>query len=478
MMKRTHLALICSLLAFGALTSCTAIPLFEIDIIEIVDSPLGTFGGATVTLRATFDNADSYSWDFGDGAVGAGQVVVHTYSTEGTFKVRLEITTGSRTLVGTKDIVIRLGSAITTTFTGQIVEPILDALEFDPVFGIFPDIIEVGPGVYAIAYQGPSEFGIVSTVRINSNGEIGSSTLDSLVFDANAIEDSSIVKVGNGIYAIAYGRLGAGGFVTTISIDSSGNIAGSTLETLQFDSNRAEDITIFGVGTGVYAIVYEGPGLNGFVTTVSINGGGDIGAAPIETFGFAPSDGRSPSVIEVGSGIYAIAYIGPGTDGFLATLSIDSNGDIGGATIDSFEFDPVSTNYPSIIEVGSGIYAISYTRSPSVGTVLTVGIDSSGVIDTTIIDTLDFEPAGASDPSIIKIGGGVYAIAYGGFAFEGFLKTVSIGSTGIIGTVIDTFEFDPNRGTNPSFFRVADGIIGIAYSGPSVDGFVITIQIN
>jgi len=114
-----------ALIALSALllvTSCAIIPLFEIDIIEIVDSPLGTFGGATVTFSATFDNGDSYLWDFGDGSTGSGQVVVHTYSSEGTFTVRLEITTGSRTLVGTKEIVIRLGGAgAPTLLAGQLV---------------------------------------------------------------------------------------------------------------------------------------------------------------------------------------------------------------------------------------------------------------------------------------------------------------------------------------------------------------------
>jgi len=113
-----------ALIALSALllvTSCAVIPLFEIDIIEIVDSPLGTFGGATVTFRATLDNGDSYLWDFGDGSTGSGQLVLHTYSSEGTFTVRLDIATGARTLVGTKNIVIRLGGASGATALGQVV---------------------------------------------------------------------------------------------------------------------------------------------------------------------------------------------------------------------------------------------------------------------------------------------------------------------------------------------------------------------
>ena len=53
-----------------------------------------TSGMAPLTVKfdaSTSQNADSYSWDFGDGSTGTGQIVEHTFADAGEFKVNLTV---------------------------------------------------------------------------------------------------------------------------------------------------------------------------------------------------------------------------------------------------------------------------------------------------------------------------------------------------------------------------------------------------
>ena len=77
------------------------------------------------------------------------------------------------------------------------------------------------------------------------------------------------------------------------------------------------------MGGDVYAIAYEGPDTDGFVTTLSIDSSGNIGSPILDSFEFEPSLARQPDIIEVDNGIFAIVYEGPGIDGFVVTVQID-----------------------------------------------------------------------------------------------------------------------------------------------------------
>lgn len=363
-------------------------------------------------------------------------------------------------------------------FTGNICNTPLDVLEFEVNTINEPDIIEVGNGIYAIAYEGVNNDGFVVTVSIDAAGNIGP-VIDSFEYNTNAAFEPSIIQVGDGVFAIAYfvdPASGLAGFVTTLSIDAAGNIA--AIETFEYFGGPASFPDIIQVGNGIYAIVYQGPDSDGFVTTLSIDATGDIGAAIIDTFEFDTATGRWPEIIQVGSGIFAIAYQGPGDDGFVTTISIDAAGNIGAAIIDILEFDTSNGDRPTIIQVGNGVYAIAYTGPGNDGFVTTVSIDAAGNIGTSIIDVFEFDPVGIAEPDIIEVGNGIYAIAYLGSNLHGFVNTISIDATGnITHTVIDILDFtDPIFGIDSDIIKISDGVYAIAYKYTS--GLLTTICFN
>ncbi|MFC1916191.1 DNRLRE domain-containing protein [Chloroflexota bacterium] len=100
----------------------------------------------------------------------------------------------------------------------------------------------------------------------------------------------------------------------------------------------------------------------------------------------------------------------------------------------------------------------------------------------TVVDTLEYDTEKGNEPNIIPISGDVYAIAYSrgeGKANYGNVTTVEISTSGnITDTVIDTLDFDAVKGKTPSIVPVSGDIYAIAYSGDGDDGFLKTIEIT
>jgi PKD repeat protein len=104
-MRHNAQVLICTVLLASA--SCSK------DEAEIQADPISDFTVPT-TLEAVVpiqfqnasENADTYSWDFGDGNVSQDTNPVHTYATPGSYQVSLTATRGSQTATSTKTITI------------------------------------------------------------------------------------------------------------------------------------------------------------------------------------------------------------------------------------------------------------------------------------------------------------------------------------------------------------------------------------
>jgi hypothetical protein len=211
--------------------------------------------------------------------------------------------------------------------------------------------------------------------------------------------------------------------------------------------------------------------------TVSIAANGAIGNSAIDTLEFDTSDGYEPSIIYISGNVYAIAYRGPGSDGFLKTVSIAADGQIANSVIDTLEFDTSNGYEPDIINLVGEIYAIAYRGSGNNGLIKTVSVTANGFIDNSIIDSLSFDSPGY-EPHIINITNDACAVAYRGPGDDGFLNTITIAADGnIADSVTDSLRFDASTGYEPSIVSTSDNIYAIAYRGPGNDGFVKTLSI-
>ena len=362
---------------------------------------------------------------------------------------------------------------------GSISNAVIDTLEFDTSSGYTPEIIGVSNNVCAIAYRGASNKGYLKTVSIAPDGTIGNSAIDTLNFQTSNCYEPDIIQVAGTIYAIAFRGPSNRGYITTMSIAANGDIGNSVISTLIFDTSTCYEPDIIQVASNIFAIAYRGASNYGYLKTISIASDGTIGGSIISTLIFNTAVCYLPSVIQVASGIYAIAYRGASNRGNIKTVSIAANGVIGGSVISTLIFDNTACYEPDIIQVASNIFAIAYRGPSNDGYLKTVSIAANGVIGSSVISTLTFDASTGYEPVIVQAASDTFAIAYRSSTNLGYLKTVSIASNGTISpTVIDTLNFETSACYEPSMVNVLGDIFAIAYRGPSNDGFLVTIGIS
>jgi hypothetical protein len=360
---------------------------------------------------------------------------------------------------------------------GDITDTVIDMLEFDKGNGYEPCLINVSGDIYAIAYRGDGNDSFLKTVSIDADGDISNSVIDTLEFDTARGFEPSIVNISGNVYAIAYRGAGNDGFLKTVSIDADGDISNSVIDTLEFDTARGFEPSIVNISGNVYAIAYRSAGNDGFLKTFSIDADGDISNSVIDTLEYDTANGYEPSMIHVSGYIYIIAYRGTDKDGFLKTVSIAAEGDIGQSVIDTLEYDTANGYEPSMIHVSEDTYVIAYRGTGKDGLLKTTSINVSGEIGDSAIDVYIFDNYGY-EPSIINVSSDIFAIVYRGASNRAYLKTLSITVDGDIASdVIDTMQFDVTC-YEPVIINILGNIYAIAYRGSGNDGFIKTIEIT
>ena len=370
--------------------------------------------------------------------------------------------------------------------SGNITDTVIDTLDFETNGAEPAKIISVSGDIYAIVYTDSNNDGWVKTVEVADNGEITDTAIDSLEFDTKEGQWTDIIRVSGDIYAIAYQGNKSDGYVKTVEIASDGAITNTVVDSLEFDTKNCIYPEILHVSGDIYAIAYQGNKSDGYVKTVEIASDGAITNTVVDSLEFDTSNGKEPDIIHISGDIYAIAYRGSGRDGFLKTVEIATDGNITNTVVDTFEFNPEECYFPNIIHVSGDVFAIAYAgASPGNGDwwggiLTTVEIAADGDITNSVIDEVVFDNGSGEFPNMVHVGGDVYAIAYTGPGYDGWLETVEIASTGAITEdIIDSLEFDNRVGYCPDIIHVSGNVFAIAYTGTNQwHGILKTIEIT
>lgn len=318
-----------------------------------------------------------------------------------------------------------------------------------------------------------------------SAGEITDRVIDTYDFGTNGGDTPDIVHVSGDIYAVTFADWYGSGWVATIEVNDDGMITARLLDALEFDNHRCQWSNIIHVSGDIYAIAYRGQGNDGFVTTVSIAADGNIGRRTIDSLEFDKSNCVYPVIINVSGSTFAIAYEGSGGDGFIKTITIYTDGEIANGTIDTLEFDTRDGHEPDMIHVDGNIFAVAYKGRGSDGSIITVDIAPDGEINNRVVDTFEFNTNSCYYPAIAHVYGNVFAISYTGASpmngdwWGGILTTVEIRPDGnIANSIIDEIVFDSSSGDYSDIILVGGGVFGIVYTGQSSDGWLTTVMID
>ncbi len=351
-------------------------------------------------------------------------------------------------------------------------------LEFDGGDCYAPKIIHISGEVCAIAYSGPDSVGWLKTIKITALGALSLVVGGSLEFDEVDGTYPSIIHISGDVYAIAYQGVDSHGWIKTFTIDSDGAIAAVGGGALRFDTENGIRPDIIHISGEVYAIAYEFTGNVGKITTMKITA---LGAISTITEGFLVYDdvsGTYPSIVHVSGDVYAVAYGGPTDTGCVRTVTIDSAGAIAEIGEDPHVFEVGSGLHPNIIHVSGNVYAIAYTGPGTDGWIKTVTITPAGEIAAIEDGFLEFDTSYGSYPSIVHVSGNAYAIAYRYGEYDGRLRTITIPTNGVITDgIIDTLE-STQIIIEPNIIHVSGDIYAIVHTGPDDDGWVRTVDIE
>jgi len=309
-------------------------------------------------------------------------------------------------------------------------------------------------------------------------GDIGA-IVETLEFCVTDVARCFIIHVTGEIFAIAYKDADSHGMVATVGIDAAGDIEPTIIDSLEFDTAGANYPTIVHVSGSIYAIAYSGPGDDGWVCTVDIAANGVIENAVVDTLEFDTSACYEPNLIHHTGTTFAVVYRNAANHGTLKTFAIDAAGNIGAAAIDTGTFVASHGNEPKIVRVFGNIFATVYRTGAYDGGLVTSAIAADGTITTIAIETSEFVGGFVGDPDICNPIGNIYAIAYRGGSDDGWVATIDISDAGDIGAAtLDMLEFDTDHSAWASIIPINAGMCAIAHQGTGNAGMLRTIQVD
>lgn len=254
---------------------------------------------------------------------------------------------------------------------------------------------------------------------------------------------------------------------------------GAEIDSLEFEAGAATSPKLIHVINDIYAIAYRGPDSDGWIATVSIDSAGAIPAAIEDSLEFEAGAAWAIDFIKVTTGVFAVVYYDAVSDGWIKTVTIDDAGTIALVSGGSFEFETGQCGDPSIVKVTSNIFAIAYRNASIQGIVITVAISNVGAITDPILDSLVFDTSRCVAPHIIYVTGNIFAIAYQGVDDDGWIATVDISNVGAIAaTIKDSFEFDATDVEGARILQISASIYVVAYKNADSDGDMVTVSID
>ena len=94
---------------------------------------------------------------------------------------------------------------------------------------------------------------------------------------------------------------------------------------LEHNTHTGMDNSLVRVSDDTYALAYRGHGNDGWITTFTIPADGSS-ITEVASLEYDKGNGVNNSLVKMNDDTYALAYKGPGNDGWIKTLTISADG--------------------------------------------------------------------------------------------------------------------------------------------------------
>jgi len=195
------------------------------------------------------------------------------------------------------------------------------------------------------------------------------------------------------------------------------------------------------------------------------------------------ANGTYNSICKIDDTHFIVAYTGADDDGYISTFSIDPNNDYAITEIDSLEYDAVRSTHPSLIQIDSTHFILAYSGDNFAVTIVTFSIDAN-YDNITVIDSLacDTGSNNGNDTSLVMLDSSRFVVAFSGSGSDGYIRTLSIDESYNISAVA-LLEHDTTSGRYNSLIALDSTHVVLAYSQPSayygyLKSFYISSDLN
>jgi len=323
-------------------------------------------------------------------------------------------------------------------------------------------MVKLSDNYIAAVYQDKNRNGWLKTFNVNSGG--GISLIQSLQYKTSSNGSyPDIVSLGSDNYAIVSNKINDYGTIDTFNISATGVINTTAIDSYIYENGDGDSGQIVNVGTGIYGLAYQNSAGGLALSTISISSAGDITNSLISTSVVGGGPIQRPIVTHIRDDIYLYTYAdNGGSKVYLSTKRIASDGTVDSNVLSSATLSVYNTRY-ILTKISNGYFAIGYSAYIS-----TYSVSDTGVIS--LVQTFTNTTSEISD--LVKLEGSANVYAIVSNFYSSYVDTITISDTGVIGTRIDTFNYlSPNAGytnytkvhSNSRMIYVNDNIYAVSY---------------
>lgn len=233
-----------------------------------------------------------------------------------------------------------------------------------------PSLVKVTGNLYAIAYwayvnNAQPQAGFLKTLRVAPDGTI-TDTGTMVQYDPVIGFEPCLIHMDNDVYALAYRGLLNRGVLKTFIISPTGAVA-YTGQTVQFETGEGYEPNLMKISDTVCAVIYRHKIDNnnnyGHAKTFNISADGSILATGKNAVFEQTVGCFDPSITHFSDDLYIITYAtgnGGTTQGYYITIRLPENGSVFNVADSKKQYDPTRCYNPIILHCSEHLFAIVY----------------------------------------------------------------------------------------------------------------------
>ena len=212
-----------------------------------------------------------------------------------------------------------------------------------------------------------------------------------------------------------------------------------------------------------------------YFITILVLSGNVLYQQVVQTLTHDTGQGAHPSIVQVSTNVFAVAYHGTSGKGVIKTFTIASNG----STItenQELQHDGSKAKYNSLIQVDSDTYLLAYEGGSNDGFIKTFTIPSTGN-SITQVTSVEHDNAYGKHNSLVQVDSDTYALAYESSNDDGHVVTFTVSSDGTTLTEVGSVEYTTDDGENNAFVQVDSDTYALLYHGDNNGGIITSFTI-